>query len=138
MSLARGVLSSIFLSKKRCGGVMKARLTLKPYQSGAKKLSRQYGDRLLYVRYRYDPVRKKRVTTVEIIMDESDWEPRATPAADQPVRIRIDVNERDVQKRVKQAGGTGDYRRRLWELRYDKVAALGLQDRIVGETGEVS
>jgi hypothetical protein len=60
---------------------MKARLTLKPHQRGAKKLSRQYGDRLLYVRYRDDLVRKKRVTTVELIVDEADWNPRATPAA---------------------------------------------------------
>ena len=117
---------------------MKARLTLKPHQRGAKKLSRHYGDRLLYVRYRYDPVRKKRITTVELIVDEADWEPPATPAADQRVGIRVGVTEHDVQKQVKQAGGTWNRRRKVWELRYAKVVALGLQDRLAPEGEETS
>ncbi|MDY0095623.1 MAG: hypothetical protein RBT80_23245 [Candidatus Vecturithrix sp.] len=114
---------------------MKARLTLKPYQRGAKKLSRQYGDRLLYVRYRYDPVRKKRITTVELIVEEVNWEPRATFAADQCVDLQVGVTERNVQKRVKQAGGIWNQQRKVWELRYDAVVALELTDRIVGEAG---
>ncbi|GAK59590.1 hypothetical protein U27_06575 [Candidatus Vecturithrix granuli] len=117
---------------------MKARLTLKPYQRGAKKLSRQYGDRLLYVRYRYDPVRKKRITTVELIVEEVNWNPQATFAANQRVHLRVEVTERDVQKQVKQAGGTWNQQRKVWELRYDAVLALGLTDRIVGEVGASS
>ncbi len=57
---------------------MKARSTLKPGQRGTLKLSAQYGEQLLYVRYRYDPLRKKRLKTVELIVEETDWEPRDT------------------------------------------------------------
>ena len=54
---------------------MKARLTLQPGQDGTRKLVEKYGDRLLYVRYRYDPVRKRRVKTVELIEEEVPWLP---------------------------------------------------------------
>ncbi|HXG29426.1 MAG TPA: hypothetical protein VNJ47_11350 [Nevskiales bacterium] len=38
----------------------KTRLTLKPGQNGTRKLQDKYGDRLLAVRYRYDPARRVR------------------------------------------------------------------------------
>jgi len=110
---------------------MKARSTLKPNQRGAKKFSKQYGDRLVYVRYRYDPVQKKRFTTVELIVDEADWTPRNMPSPDQIVGIQVEVQERDVQKRMKQAGGRWNAQRKVWELRYDKVVAEGWQARMV-------
>jgi hypothetical protein len=38
-----------------------------------------------------------------------------------------------VRERVKQAGGTWNPERRVWQLRYDRVRALGLTGRIVDE-----
>jgi len=38
-----------------------------------------------------------------------------------------------VRDRVKQAGGTWNPERRVWQLRYDRVVALGLHNRIVDE-----
>ena len=52
---------------------MEARATLRPGQKGTKKLVTRFGDRLICVRYRYDTTRGKRFTTVELIVDESDW-----------------------------------------------------------------
>jgi hypothetical protein len=52
---------------------MRVRLKLKPGQRGTKHLSRQYGDRLVCVRYRYDEETKKRYTTVELIVAEEPW-----------------------------------------------------------------
>jgi hypothetical protein len=52
---------------------MEARATLRPGQKGTKKLVTRFGDRLICVRYRYDTMRRKRFTTVELIVDESDW-----------------------------------------------------------------
>jgi hypothetical protein len=52
---------------------MEARATLRPGQKGTKKLVTRFGDRLICVRYRYDTMRGKRFTTVELIVDESDW-----------------------------------------------------------------
>jgi hypothetical protein len=68
---------------------MRAKLTLRPGQRGTKKLVRKYGDRLVCVRYRYDGERRKRYKTVELIIEESDWEPKA---AHLPDYIRFRVN----------------------------------------------
>ncbi|MCI0389708.1 MAG: hypothetical protein MOB07_13230 [Acidobacteria bacterium] len=42
-----------------------------PGQKGAKKLLKQYGARLLCVRYRYDATQGKRFKTVELIIEEA-------------------------------------------------------------------
>ena len=75
---------------------MTAHLTLKPDQNDSKYLVDQYGDRLLYIRYRYDAEKRKRCKTVEIIVEEATWEPAngidAVPLCDQteiPVQIEI-------------------------------------------------
>jgi hypothetical protein len=36
---------------------------------------------------------------------------------------------------VKRAGGTWNPDRKVWELRYDRAVALGLEGRIVPDTG---
>jgi len=69
---------------------MQARLKLKPGQKGTKKLVEQYGSRLVCVRYRYDAQTKKRYKTVEIIVDEVAWTPRA-PKASGLVDLEIPV-----------------------------------------------
>jgi len=58
---------------------MRTRLTLQPHQHGAKQLLAQYGDRLVRVRYRYDEPQKKRIKTVELIVEKSVWEPLPYP-----------------------------------------------------------
>jgi hypothetical protein len=51
--------------------LMQARRTLTPGQKGAKKILERYGEQLACVRYRYDEQRRKRFTTIEIIVEES-------------------------------------------------------------------
>ena len=104
-------------------------LHLKPGQKGTKHLLEQYGGRLVCVRYRYDAARKKRVKTVELVVAESDWEPRFAP--DEIVALRVAYTDVATRKRVKQAGGTWNPDRTVWQLRYDRVVALGLRRRIV-------
>jgi hypothetical protein len=41
-----------------------------PGAKGTRKLFRDYGARLVCVRYRYDEVRRKRLKTVEIVVEE--------------------------------------------------------------------
>jgi hypothetical protein len=84
---------------------------------------------LVCVRYRYDATRKRRIKTVELVIAESAWEPRFAP--DEIVALRIAFTDVATRKRVKQAGGTWNPDRTLWQLRYDRVAALGLRRRIV-------
>ena len=112
----------------------RVRLHLKPGQKGTKQLLAQHGDRLLCVRYRYDAQRKKRLKTVERLVAERDWEPpRPRFAQDQIVGLRVAFADVAVRDRVKQAGGTWNPERRVWQLRYDRVVALGLNSRIVDE-----
>ena len=110
------------------------RLNLKPGQKGTRELLEQYGNRLICVRYRYDPRRKKRFKTVGIVVDERDWAPPASAFAyDQIVAVRVAFEEAVIREQVKQAGGTWNRPRRVWELAYGKAIALGLSDRVVRE-----
>jgi len=47
--------------------------TLHPGDMGTKKLFNQYGDQLICVRYRIDSLKQKRLTTVELIVDEKPF-----------------------------------------------------------------
>ena len=86
------------------------------------------------MRYRYDAQRKKRFKTVEPLLAEHDWEPpRPRFAHDQIVGLRVAFADVIVRNRVKQAGGTWNPERRVWQLRYDRVVALGLNSRIADE-----
>ena len=87
------------------------------------------------MRYRYDAQRKKRFKTVELLVAKRDWEPpRPRLAHDQIVGLRVAFTDVAVRDRVKQAGGTWNPERRVWQLlRYDRVVALGLKSRIVDE-----
>src|SRR6266581_8154154 len=120
--------------RSRQSSTSRVRLHLKPGQRGTKQLLAQYGDRLICVRYRYDAQRKKRFKTVELLVAERDWElPRPRFAADQIVGLRVAFADVAVRDRVKQAGATWNPERRVWQLRYDRVVALGLNSRIVDE-----
>jgi hypothetical protein len=110
---------------------------LHPEQDGAKQLHERYGDRLVCVRYRYDETKKRRWKTVELIVEESDWEP-TTPRwqADTMVAIQVAAQEREVRQQVKGAGGKWNPREVVWELPYGQVVALGLTGRIVTKADE--
>ena len=120
--------------RSRESSTSRVRLHLKPGQKGTKQLLAQYGDRLICVRYRYDAQRRKRFKTVELLVAERDWQPpRPRFAHDQIVGLRVAFADVAVRDRVKQAGGIWNPERRVWQLHYDRVVALGLNSRIVDE-----
>jgi hypothetical protein len=104
-------------------------LILKPGQDGTKKLVDMYGDRLLFVRYRYDAKQGKRYKTVELIIGESDWQP--DPRPDEIVGVRVGYREVELWQRVREAGGRWNREQQLWELSYTQVEMLGLKERMV-------
>ncbi len=115
---------------------MRTRLTLSPGHRGAKQLLARYGDQLICVRYRYDEQLQKRFKTVELIVEARDWRPLAkAKAGDRIVSIRVAVSELDIRAQVKRGGGIWQRDRRVWDLQYDQVVALGLEGRIVTEEG---
>jgi hypothetical protein len=73
---------------------------------------------------------------VELLIAERDWDPPPTRFAhDHIVGLRVAFADVAVRHRVKQAGATWNPERRVWQLRYDRVVALGLTGRIVAEPG---
>ena len=47
--------------------------TIRPGDPGSKKWIKKYGDDLICVRYKQDPVRRKRHTTIELITRTTDF-----------------------------------------------------------------
>jgi len=108
--------------------MMRPRLIRQP---GTKKFLDQYGDRLVCVRYRYDSEHSKRFTTVEIIVEESEWSsPQTAIVLPTVVGLRVALDEVKLQRLIKQAGGKWNREQRVWEIDYDQAKALGLENRI--------
>ena len=55
-----------------------------------------------HISFTYDPMRKKLLKTVELIIEKTDWNPDALFAPDQIISVREDLDEVDLQKRLKQ------------------------------------
>jgi hypothetical protein len=106
---------------------MRVRLKLKPGQRGTKHLLKQYGERLVCVRYRYDEKSRKRYTTVELIEAEEPWNP-VIFKSDSIVRVKIDLRQK-----IKDAGGRWSKSTKTWKLPYKIVNKLGLKKRILVE-----
>lgn len=49
--------------------------TMRPGDPGTKRWLERYGRRLVAVRYRGDKKARKRVTTIELVVDEGFWDP---------------------------------------------------------------
>ena len=111
----------------------RTRLHLKPGQRGTKKLAKEYGDRLLCVLYRYDEERSRRLKTVELVVEETPWRPEGRRAVrkEDIVSLRVEWQESTLRAALKGAGGKWNPRTRLWELRYDRVVDISMEDRIV-------
>jgi len=99
--------------------------TLEPDQTGAVRLTRQYGDALLCVRYRRDPRGLTRYTTVELIVDRA---PVATKSM-RVVGVRIQFGEEQLRLRARNAGARWDKEARLWRMPLSIARALGLTER---------
>ena len=113
---------------------MRTSRTLAPGQPGTKKLVEKYGERLICVRYRYDPENGIKTKTIEIVIDQNklDVNKRRIPP-NKMMHIQVDVKEYEIRNIVKAAGGRWNNMKKIWELPYREVANLGLEDRIVKE-----
>ncbi|NRB42843.1 MAG: hypothetical protein HRU20_30970 [Pseudomonadales bacterium] len=111
--------------------------TLKPGTPGTKGFLRQYGQQLVAVRYRNDPQRRRRLTTIEFIVEEKPM------PADLPkhfkfgrrgpylMPIHVAFEETDLRQRVKSAGGKWEREYKVWLLQESLVIEMGLYQRIV-------
>ena len=119
----------------KMGNIPPVRLILKPGQRGTKKLMEEYGDRFVCVRYRYDPIRKRRLKTVELIVGKKYWKPESYEGVVPDIRagIRIDIQETELRQTVKEAGGKWNPIHKVWELPLSTIFELDLENRIVDE-----
>jgi hypothetical protein len=108
----------------------RTRQTIKAGERGTKKLVDKYGSDLLYVRYYYNWQKRKRITTVELIIDSRNWQPKKI-ANTAIVKVKIDYEEIGLREKIKEKGGKWNSERRVWELPFGKVKELGLQSRMV-------
>jgi hypothetical protein len=115
---------------------VETRLTLRPGHKGTKKYVERFGERLVCVRYRYDAAGRKRYTTVEVIVSEAAWTPRArTPRAtrspDDMVLVRVAFGEEALRAKLKALGAIWRPGLRLWELPWGVARGLGIEERVV-------
>lgn len=121
---------------------MECRKRLTPGMNDTKRYQQRFGERLLYVRYSRDPAKKRRLTTVELIVDEAPLLPPRSkvektlfPHPNQIVFVRIDYKESKLRSKAKAAGALWQPELKLWRMPYRIAVKLGLKERI--EDGEV-
>jgi hypothetical protein len=100
---------------------------LAPESRGALKLARQFGEALVCVRHRTDDRGEYRYTTVELLVEKAPIRPRT----DRIVAIRTSPAERSLHTVLRAAGGTWDYKARLWRIPRRVAGILKLVNRIV-------
>jgi hypothetical protein len=111
---------------------MKTQRKLIPGQPGTKKWMEKYGEKLVCIRYRYDHERKMKLKTVEMIVEETPWEPAAKKIpANKIVDLRIRFGEIELGRQVKAAGGLWNREQKVWKLAYGEAQRLGLETRII-------
>ena len=77
---------------------------------------------MLCVRYRYDPEKKRRIKTIELIIAEAPWQPVSKRIPTNKImQIRVKYGEVDLGRRVRAAGGMWNRAKQVWELPYREV-----------------
>jgi hypothetical protein len=107
---------------------------------GTKRYVREYGEQLLCVRYRRDIAGTRRLTTVELIVDEAPLAPpqnavekKLFPHPNGNVVVRVGYHEQALRQRVKEAGAKWLPDRKLWQLPRRKAVEMRIEKRIVTE-----
>ncbi|MGD8785726.1 MAG: hypothetical protein PVF28_07970 [Thioalkalispiraceae bacterium] len=110
---------------------------MNPGDPGTKRLQAKYGDQLVCVRYRHDKKNHRRMTTIELVIDEGFYLPERDAGKlldfkndNRNVQIRVDYREAELRKIIKAAGGKWDPEHKRWILRYREAERLQLQTRI--------
>ena len=106
--------------------------TLIAGQPGTKKWLQKHGEALTCVRYKYDSEKKRKIKTVELVVEDEPWEiDHNRIPANKIIWLRVKYGEVHIDKLIRAAGGRWDPNKKLWELPYKEAVALGLEHRIV-------
>ena len=113
------------MRKARPEGTWIVLATFRPGEKGTKRLLRDWGDRLVCVRYRYNASRESRLKTAEIVVSEASWKRRGS----REVVVEVRSWEKELRDAIVRAGGRWDSNRRMWVVEKEKIARLGLEGR---------
>ena len=94
---------------------------------GAIKLAQQFGPALVCVRHRVDAEAKFRYTTVELLVEKAEMQPRQSKM----VNIRVNPKEYGLRTVVRAAGAVWDSKVGLWRIPKRVATVLRLTGRIV-------
>ena len=111
---------------------------MQPGQPGTKRYTSQYGESLVCVRYRRDAANSRRITTVELIVDDGLYHPDTRPISktllpnpNRNVYVRVGYEETWLRMQIKVVGARWVAEKKLWQMRYREVHKLGITDRII-------
>jgi hypothetical protein len=118
--------------------------TFQPGALGTRRFAARFGKSLVCVRYRHDPATGARVTTVELIVENTRvYLPRSKAGGStgvtppEPLRVKIGREEILLRQQIKAAGGIWRYPEMVWEVTPEIVKKLRLRDRLVRTPGPV-
>jgi hypothetical protein len=100
---------------------------LLPGQPGTLKLARRHGSALVCVRYRLDEAGLRRITTVELVVEQAI----ATHRAERMVAVRLHFEEVELRATVLERGARWDKAAKVWRMPRRVAIALNLSARIV-------
>jgi len=105
---------------------------LKAGQPGTQKYVRQFGEKLLCIRHKYEKMTQQKYITAEIIVESTKWYPNADNIPHNKIMdLNIEYKEKYLRKLVQESGGKWNPGKKVWQLAFHQVKALGLEDRIV-------
>ncbi len=117
---------------------MRVLKTFQPGALGTRRFAARFGKSLVCVRYRHDPATGARLTTVELIIENTRvYCPRSKAgsgtgaAPPEPLRVKIGRGEILLRQQIKAAGGIWRYPEMVWEVTPEIVKKLRLRDRLV-------
>lgn len=96
---------------------------------GTVQLQRQYGDKLLFVRQRLDPVHRVRLTTVELVVSTRRAKPYLRDKVLYPVQVS--KSDREMVRMLRATGAEWNAEGRFWWLSGAKIRQLRLADRVM-------
>lgn len=112
---------------------MKSYSHVKPGQKGAMRLTEQYGDKLLCVRYRYDETRGVRLKTVEIVVEERPWQPPFRFMDEDLAPVVVGFEETTLREKLRKARAKWDPEAKIWLVAYGKIRGTELEAKIPKE-----
>jgi len=106
--------------------------TINSGRPGTKKWVKEYGSDFVCMRYKIDPINKRKLKTIEIIVENKPWVKNDQKVPfNKIVGIKVKYGEVHIGRMVRSVGGKWNRKEKIWELPFGQVQALGLTNRIV-------